>query len=735
MRLEQILSKPLKHAKITVFIFLLLVAVCAMPLKHLRMNNNLEVWFSKDNPAYSDYLKRNELFGTDYNLVIAYKNSDLFTIQGITENIQLLQFLNNLPSVKRATGLASLPVIFSNGIVLPPLNETKTFTEEHLLKIKQNVMTNKLYLHQVISEDGQKTAIVVQPINEDINTYRELAAQVDELLNSKDFSSLNNHLSGALYILIEFDKTSTQESVAFMILCMVVIFLLCILYFKRIRIAIIPFIIFFATMIVTYSVFTKTNNALSMVSSIMPIIIMIIVTALNMHILQHLQSSGDRSLHGLTKALVGVIKPCFLASITTAVALFAFCSSSIGVLRVLGIFTALGIIIAFIFSSLLSPALYVLLSKNVPINFGWAWHQSNLLKHIFNHKSKIIFLSLIFIIFSILGLLQLTPETDQIRQFKKSHQIRVTADTLQAWFKGIQPVDYIISSTNNEALQINQLNTFLEEFEDKILSSNKVEKLISPLTINRLANDLTTAFTPWMRDVIFSMASAENKNNIYSIFADSMRYARMHIWSQWMTNQEMISLADSLMEWGKFADIKNRYKLSVTGSSFIYTELNRIVFENQVTSVLFCFVIIFIIFIIFTRSLVYAIMAMIPNIFPVCFTLGLMGWFSIPLDVVTVVIAAVTLGISVDDTIHFMHGCGRNYTFNSMKRSIEINGSAIISTSLFISVGFIILVLSRFIPLIYFGLFVSLNALFALIFDLTLLPILLNYQYYRQRGK
>ncbi|MFO8022933.1 MAG: MMPL family transporter, partial [Perlabentimonas sp.] len=283
------------------------------------MNNKLEVWFSEDNPAYSDYIKRNELFGTDYNLVIAYNNRNLFTIHGIKENIRLLQTLNNLPSVKQATGLASLPIIFSNGMVLPPLKESKTFTEERLLKIKQQIVTNKLYLHQFISEDGQKTAIVVKPANEDINTYQELASQVEKLLNTRDFSSLNYHLSGALYALVEFDKISTQESAIFVTLCLLVIFILCILYFKRFRIAMIPIIIVIASLIVTYAVFAMTKNALSMVSSIMPIIIMIIAIALNMHILQRLHSSNDRSLYGLTKALVGVIKPCFLGSITTAV--------------------------------------------------------------------------------------------------------------------------------------------------------------------------------------------------------------------------------------------------------------------------------------------------------------------------------------------------------------------------------------------------------------------------------
>ena len=120
MNLERIFSKPLQHAKVTVCTLVFIVAISAIPLKQLRMNNNLEVWFSMDNSAYSDYVKRNELFGTDYNLVLAYKNRYLFTIRGISENIQPLQALNNLPSVKQATGLASLPIIFSKGMVFPP---------------------------------------------------------------------------------------------------------------------------------------------------------------------------------------------------------------------------------------------------------------------------------------------------------------------------------------------------------------------------------------------------------------------------------------------------------------------------------------------------------------------------------------------------------------------------------------------------------------------------------------
>jgi len=119
---------------------------------------------------------------------------------------------------------------------------------------------------------------------------------------------------------------------------------------------------------------------------------------------------------------------------------------------------------------------------------------------------------------------------------------------------------------------------------------------------------------------------------------------------------------------------------------------------------------------------------MAPNLLPVCCTLGLMGWFNVPLDVATVIIAAITLGLSVDDTIHFIAGTHNNFSRASIKKVFENVGPAIVITSTLVGTGFVILVFSQFVPMQRFGLFVCLNTLLALVFDLTLLPVLLVYR-------
>ena len=152
-------------------------------------------------------------------------------------------------------------------------------------------------------------------------------------------------------------------------------------------------------------------------------------------------------------------------------------------------------------------------------------------------------------------------------------------------------------------------------------------------------------------------------------------------------------------------------------------------FDSQIKSLGFVIILIFLMFIILFKSIKLSILAIIPNVFASSFILGIIGFLSIPLDIMTITIAAITIGIAVDNTIHYLY---RFKEFNMTKNVIEsINltnlsaGLAVFTTSITIAVGFSILSLSSFIPTVIFGIFTSMAMLFAMIGVLILLPSLL----------
>lgn len=153
-------------------------------------------------------------------------------------------------------------------------------------------------------------------------------------------------------------------------------------------------------------------------------------------------------------------------------------------------------------------------------------------------------------------------------------------------------------------------------------------------------------------------------------------------------------------------------------------------FDSQIKTIFVVLLILFIMFLVLFRDLKIAFVAIVVNSVPVSVIFGVMGWFNIPLDMMTITIAAISIGIAVDDTIHYIHRFNIEYkshtnTLEAIKNSHKSIGRAMFYTSTIIIVGFSVLVLSNFIPTIYFGVLTMLAMFMAIVADLLLLPVLL----------
>ena len=171
-------------------------------------------------------------------------------------------------------------------------------------------------------------------------------------------------------------------------------------------------------------------------------------------------------------------------------------------------------------------------------------------------------------------------------------------------------------------------------------------------------------------------------------------------------------------------------QVHVTGMLVLYNNLLQSLYRSQILTLGFVFLAIIAMFVLLYRSIPVALIGIVPNLTAALAVLGLMGWLSIPLDIMTITIAAIIIGIGVDDTIHYLHRFReefrkhRNY-HTAMSRSHGSIGRAMYYTSIIVTAGFSILTLSNFIPTIHFGLLTGFAMIFALVANLTLLPLLL----------
>ncbi|MEJ2114957.1 MAG: MMPL family transporter, partial [Gammaproteobacteria bacterium] len=169
----------------------------------------------------------------------------------------------------------------------------------------------------------------------------------------------------------------------------------------------------------------------------------------------------------------------------------------------------------------------------------------------------------------------------------------------------------------------------------------------------------------------------------------------------------------------------------LTGISVLYNNVLQSLFRSQILTLGTVFVCIFIMLIILFRNFKLAVIGTLPNIFTALFILGLMGVFEIPLDIMTITIAAITIGIGVDYAIHYIHRYKKEFTqdgdnYKAIHKSQTTVGKALYFTSITITLGFIILVLSNFVPSIYFGMLTSIAMLVALFATFSIIPLLLS---------
>ena len=172
-------------------------------------------------------------------------------------------------------------------------------------------------------------------------------------------------------------------------------------------------------------------------------------------------------------------------------------------------------------------------------------------------------------------------------------------------------------------------------------------------------------------------------------------------------------------------------QVHLTGMLVLYNNMLQSLYHSQVLTLGAVFLAILTMFLILFRSIRVAVTAIVPVLLSAVLILGLMGWFGIPLDLMTITIAAITVGIGVDDTIHYVHRFRHEFEVDrdywaAINRCHRTIGRAIYYTSVTIMLGFSILVLSRFIPTIYFGILTSLAMLVALVANMTLLPVLIE---------
>jgi len=619
---------------------------------------------------------------------------------------------------------------------------------------------------------------------EDIANYNNLEKKYRELKieNNKNRNNLIHKIRDTLinenipykYFLGGIDMIADDtlsfiknDIIVFGISVLIFIFIVLILIFRSIKWVLIPIISTAYSIICMTGLMGLLNWEVTAISSNFISLMLILSISMSIHIINNYRLHFDQqnSAKTLNTTLKKMFWPCFYTALTTIVAFGSLIFSDIKPVIDFGKIMILGLIVILVTSFTILPLLISIfpkidMKKRIQFSILRLFFKISV-----NHSIKIYAINLIIFSFSILGISKLNVENSFINYFKQETEIYQGMKLIDQELGGTTPLDIIIKFNEENILQP----------DERILSNDEIElEIEEDLDLsNDLLIDNSSSSTWFTEDKIFTIKSIhkfliEQKEigKVQSIFslidiAEQINKKPLSLFELSILYNEMpgnykkeliapyLSVDDNMVKISArikdSEDIKrgeliknienhvnNKYEsieeVHVNGLIVLYNDMLQSLFSSQIKSFGIVLIAIFTMFLILFRSIKLSVIGIIPNIFASSFILGLIGLLGIPLDIMTITIAAITVGIAVDNTIHYLYKTRNNIDNEHMKINDSLEnshrtvGQAVLTTSLTIAFGFSVLCLSNFVPTILFGLFTAIAMLIAMLGVLITLP-------------
>lgn len=695
---------------------------------------------------------------SDLPLIEKIKNIQYIVTPGIEIN-RALNELKNSPVYKKliinedATTFGIVVYIKDNKEYLSALKTNKIFLDK-----KQNSKLSEKDLKEYESQNKILEKLKKEH-NKNLEFYNiEIRSHISKYKNIADIN-----LSGIPMIaddLISFVKKDITVfgSGVFIFIIITLWFI-----FRDIRWVVFPLLSCFLSIAIMVGMLGYLNWKVTVISSNFISLMLILTMEINIHYVERykqLQAEFPKKKENYLTYLTTtkIFTPILYAVLTTALAFLSFIFCDIKPVIDFGWMMTLGLFISLFVSMILLPYLIIKFKpKASPI------HQSkdSKIAEIFasiaiNQRFLVLAFSTIILILSIYGMTRLKVENSFINYFDKKTEIYQGMKLIDEKLGGTTPLEIILKFKDIDSKKNKSDDDFFQgsdsnEYKDSYWFTNfRVNKIVnvhqyletlpeigkvlsfySVLQLGEKIND-NKKLGPLEMAILYSKLPDDIKKSIVTPYV-SIENNEARISLRIIDSNPNLNRKELLIKIQKDLEEKlnlNKDEFKITGILVIFNNLLQSLFDSQIKTLGITFAGIFILLLILFKSLSWSIVAAIPNFTAALFILGSLGFFNIPLDMMTITIASISVGIAIDNSIHYIYRFREEFKINkNYKKTIEIChksvGKAIVNASLTIVFGFSILIFSNFIPSIYFGIFTGLAMLTAMTLVLTLMPQLI----------
>ncbi|HDH96479.1 MAG TPA: RND family transporter, partial [Proteobacteria bacterium] len=750
----------LKYRFTTLIVVAGLTVLLLSQAVHLRFAQNLKNDLPKDDPEIVFFEKFHNQFSNSELSVITVSGRRVFHYDVLSYIDRLTRLISGVHDIKDVVSITNIYEIVGTpeGFEVKPFIEKVPKDTKKLKELERRALRNPEWVRDLISPDGTAAAIniSIELLRDDATFRFRVVKDIEHILKKNPPpEGVTVHFTGISTFGVEALKTMKRDMKEFAWLTPIIVIITLFFAFRNLRGVVVPHAILFTSVVWTLGVFMWRGNAISMITTMLPTLIGVICLSDVIHIITRYYEESYKSRDKkqvLENTLAHMIEPCFLTSSTTAVGFGSLATSRLLQVKLFGYYSALGIMISYILAITLTPVILSFLP--LPRAGLRKRYQTGALTKVLNSvedfverdRFVVFTITAICVIAAIVGITRIRVET-RISEFLPQNSPSVVGlRFLCEKFAGVSSLEMTLSGPPEifkepEALKaVSKLQDFLESLPevDKVYSfANFVKKF------NQAMHEGKEEFytIPDSRDLIaqylllFSMTGREDLLGAFINYDYSWTRISARIKS--MGSKGHLELLRKVEAWAdkNLPKTVNGKKLEfrTTGIVKLYAVITTALINSQLKSLGLALVFITILMIIHMRSLKIGLVSMIPNVIPIIITLGFMGWLDIALNVATVMISCIALGIAVDDTIHYLARYKHEVRSDedrqiipAMRRTMLNTGRAMVYTTVVIAGGFFILSFSSFLTNRAFGILTGVTMITALLADLLLLPVLVR---------
>jgi len=715
----------------------------------LKIENNVDFFFNIVNdPSRKIYDEIRDVFGNDEFFVIAFEKKDIFTAENLTRIKQLTEEIANLEEVRDINSITNV----DDTIGEDDYFEVRKFIEDipdnlsDLKDLKYKAVNKPLYVKNIISKDGKTAAIVVFTYQrpDDENYRQRMIKKVRTILSRYTDDGTQYYFTGWASINVSLSEFQNRDMKTFVPLTYLLIPIIVLYFFRNIRLTILAIANISICLGATMGMFGLMGISINGVTTIIQPLVMALSLCDTVHIFSHLDKRiliqfPDRR-DALAHVLKRVVLPCFLTSLTTAIGFLSLSVSDLVAIREFAWLASSGMLFEFIFSFFFLPPLLLMFDpKTIYCDFSPHKGVTAILTRIntfIQNKNRLVVGFTCFIVLASLWYTtQIRVETNPLDYFKKNTSVRQAIDFVEKRLAGVDTLDISLKADTLDAFKEPSNLYIIEKIENYLNTLNGVDKTIS---LNDFLKDMNESFhaenpefytIPESRALISQYLLLYDSDDIEDVINSDYDHARIAVRVSEHGTQGQERLIRKVKE---FISTLNHPELeiAVTGRIVQHAGVIHAMVNSQIYSLSLAAGTISIIMLLALRSLPIGLLSLIPNLFPIVINFGIMGIAGIPLNTGTALISAVALGIAVDDTIHFLNEYNLQRRSNTpipsaVERVITTKGRALIISSFILAIGFGVVVLGSFVPIIQFGTLTAGIMITALFGDLVVLPSIL----------